>query len=89
MVAAYEAGAPSTQLMADFSLGKGTVLRLLDEAGVTRRPTKLTQADMSKAVRLYQEAGWSFAQLGQHFGVHPDTLWLRFKKLGVPRRQPW
>jgi hypothetical protein len=88
LVAAYVGGAPSSQLMRDFKLGKGAVLRMLNEAGVIRRPTKLSQADIAKAIQLYEQ-GWSFVRLGEHFGVDPHRLWRRFKKLRVPRRQAW
>lgn len=37
LVTAYEAGTPSTQLMSTYSLGKGSVLKLLREAGVKIR----------------------------------------------------
>ncbi|GAB2689536.1 hypothetical protein GCM10027089_08550 [Nocardia thraciensis] len=38
MVAKYEAGTSSNQLMADHQLAKGTVLKVLRNAGATIRP---------------------------------------------------
>lgn len=36
IVADYQAGRTSNQLMGDYAIGKGTVLRILHEAGVVR-----------------------------------------------------
>src|SRR5712691_5988160 len=42
LVADYEAGASSTALMKKYQLGKGTVLKILRQAGVIRQQRKLT-----------------------------------------------
>src|SRR6185437_15341008 len=41
LVADYEAGSPSTQLMTTYGLGKGTVLRLLRKHGAKLRAAKV------------------------------------------------
>lgn len=88
LVADYEAGASSTALMKKYQLGKGTVLKLLREAGVIRPQNKLSAEQLDEAVKLYAQ-GWSLVRLGEHFGFDQSTLWLRFKELGVPMREAW
>jgi hypothetical protein len=48
-------------------LGKGTVLKLLREHGVTMRRQGLSLAEIDEAVELYA-AGWSLAKIGQRLG---------------------
>src|SRR5437879_4214990 len=67
LVSEYQAGSPTTALMAKYHIGKGTVLRILDEAGVTRKRRKATAAQMQEAADLYGK-GWSLVEIGEHFG---------------------
>lgn len=85
IVADYEAGAPSTQLMADFGLGKGSVLQLLHEAGVRMRGQSLSLADLDAAVAVY-DSGLSLQKVGEHFGVSVDAVRNAFLRNGVQMR---
>ena len=57
----------TTELTARYGLGKGTVLKLLEKAGVTLRRQGLSPAEIEEAIRLYAE-GWSLARIGHRFG---------------------
>jgi hypothetical protein len=48
LVAEYEAGTPSTQIMRMFQLGKASVLKLLREAGAEIRRQGLDEAGVSR-----------------------------------------
>ena len=85
LVADYEAGMPSTQLVVTYGLGKGSVLKLLDEAGVQMRNRGLPKDKLEKAAKLYRD-GWSLARVGKQFGCSPDTLRLALANHGVQIR---
>jgi hypothetical protein len=68
IVARYEAGEPSTALMQAFGLSKGSVLKVLREAGVAVRNQGLNAEQIDEAQRLY-EAGWSLARIGEKLDV--------------------
>jgi hypothetical protein len=88
IAADYEAGATTPDLMAQYQLGKGTVLRLLRAQGVEIRNQSLTPTELGEAIRLYQ-SGWSLARVGAHFGRDASLIHISFKRAGVPRRKPW
>ena len=67
LIADYRAGAPSTALMTKFKLGKGTVLKILEDHGVARRNQPLSPEQRDEAIELYL-SGWSMAKVGRHFG---------------------
>ncbi|HET6924406.1 MAG TPA: helix-turn-helix domain-containing protein [Candidatus Saccharimonadales bacterium] len=67
LVADYQAGIDTTELTTRYRLGKGTVLKLLREAGVIMRRQGLSPAEIDEAVELYA-AGWSLARIGERFG---------------------
>jgi hypothetical protein len=56
--------------MQQFGFGKGPVLRILNEAGVTRRPRMMTEEQIATAAQLYAEH-WSTTKLGEHLGFDP------------------
>ena len=85
LVAEYEAGAPSTALMARYGLGKGTVLSLLPEHGVKTRRQGLSAGDLPPAIELYK-AGWSLQRLGERFSCDAETVRKRLRRVGVQRR---
>jgi hypothetical protein len=88
LVAAYEAGTPSTQLTKAYNLGKGSVLRLLREASVTiRQPRVMSQAEIDEAVQLY-ETGQSLQRIGDQLGWNHKTIYRHLKKRGVTMRSP-
>jgi len=71
--------------MATYSLGKGTVLRLLREHGVQLRNHRITPAEVGQAIDLYGQ-GLSLAAVGARLGYNHGTIWLALKRAGVPRR---
>lgn len=84
----YRDGAPATALMSKYGIGKGAVLRILDESGVTRRQHRPTIEQLTKAAELYAQ-GWSLVRLGEHFGFDQGTIWKGLSQLGVEMRRPW
>ncbi len=88
LVASYQAGVPSTALMREYRLSKGSVLAILHEASVKMRRQGLAVEHLAEAARLY-EAGWSLARVGVRFGCEAMTVRAALIKLGVsirPRR---
>ncbi|MFF7944516.1 hypothetical protein ACFZC5_32825 [Nocardia gamkensis] len=85
IVARYEAGEPSTALMKEFSLSKGSVLKVLREAGVAMRNQGLSEEQVGEAQGLYA-AGWSLARIGEKFGVDHSTVWRQLRGRGVTMR---
>jgi hypothetical protein len=79
---------PSTELTTKYDIGKGTVLRLLDDAGVIRAQHRLTMGQLEEAGTLYVQ-GWSLSRLGEHFGFDQATIWNGLKRKGVTMRKPW
>jgi hypothetical protein len=53
LVADYQAGMEVPALQERYGLGRGSVQRLMREAGVTRHRQPLTAAQLDEAVRLY------------------------------------
>jgi Putative ATPase subunit of terminase (gpP-like) len=87
IVAAYQAGAPSTALATTYGLGKGSVLRLLRNAGVAMRNQGLSEADINVAVALYA-AGWSLARIAEQYGVNDMTVRAALLKRAVTMWPP-
>ncbi|MGW4126042.1 helix-turn-helix domain-containing protein [Nocardia sp. NPDC004711] len=85
IVARYEAGEPSTALMSAFGLSKGSLLKVLRDAGVAMRNQGLSPEQINEAEQLYG-AGWSLARIGEKLGVDHGTVWRRLKERGVPMR---
>jgi DNA-binding NarL/FixJ family response regulator len=88
VVADYEAGQSTMVLMERYHLAKGTVLKILDTHGTTRRHQPMTDAEVAEVIRLYQE-GWSLARIGKRFDRNPATIHAVLRRAGVPRRKPW
>lgn len=85
IVARYEAGEPSTAIAASYGLSKGSVIRLLREAGVLIRNQGLTGGQIAEAAQLYA-SGLSLAKIGVKFGVDHGTVWRQLTKRGVKMR---
>lgn len=86
LVAEYEAGTPSTHLTAMFGLAKGSVLKVLREAGVERRLPRMSQAEIHKARRLY-ESGLSLVEVSKRLGrPGHSTVYQALKRAGVRMR---
>lgn len=73
LVAAYESGISSNQLVIDYGIAKGTVLKLLRANNVTMRRQGLNAATAKQAAALYRD-GKSLAAVGAMFGVDPTTV---------------
>jgi hypothetical protein len=71
--------------MVTYNLGKGTVLRLLRDHGVQLRNQRMTPAEVTQAIQLY-EAGNSLAAMGTQLGYDHGTIWQALMRAGVPRR---
>jgi hypothetical protein len=85
LVADYETGLPTTELTTRYGLAKGTVLRLLEEAGVSLRRQGLSQ-DVAEQARLLYESGLSLAGVGERLGQAPTSVSRVLKKMGVHLR---
>jgi hypothetical protein len=88
LVADYEAGSSTAALMKHYGLGKGTVLRILNEAGVTRKQNTGTVEQINQAVELYTQ-GWSLVRIGEHLGFCQSTVWLWLQERNVGMRRAW
>ncbi len=85
LIADYQAGTPSTQLMVNYNLGKGTVLRLLREHGVQLRRQRMSPDEIDQALQLYGQ-GLSIAAVGSKLGYGDGTIWRALKRARVSRR---
>jgi transposase-like protein len=85
IVARYEAGESSTAIAASYGLSKGSVIRLLREAGITIRRQGLTDHQIAEAAQLY-DSGLSLAKIGARFDVDHGTVWRQLRKCGVKMR---
>jgi DNA invertase Pin-like site-specific DNA recombinase len=81
----YKAGEPSTTIATTFNISKGSVIKLLREAGVTIRNQPLTDDQITQAAQLYT-SGQSLAQIAVHLGVDPTTVHRYLRKRGVKIR---
>lgn len=85
LVQDYESGVESTELTDRYQLGKGTVLRLLRQHGVTIRRQGLSRGEVEEAIQLYA-AGWSLARIGGKFGHAPTVIRKALLDAGVDPR---
>ncbi len=56
-----------------YGLGKGTVLRLLENNGVPRRRQPMSAAEIEEAVRMYRQ-GWPLTRIGARLGRHHSVV---------------
>lgn len=73
IVAAYNSGMSSTELMTQHELGKGSILKLLHEHGAAVRRQGLTAEQVDRIAVLYAE-GRSSKRLAADYGVSPATV---------------
>ena len=85
LVADYRAGTPTTQLTVKYGIGKSTVLRLLEDAGVPMRRQPISDEVTIMAVSLY-EAGKSLAAIAREVGQAKQSIRLALLKAGVEMR---
>jgi hypothetical protein len=88
LITDYQSGTPSTALMRKYQLGKGTVLQILNEAGVLRKRCHPTSEQVDEMVVLYQQ-GWSLVRIGKHCGFSHGSVWLWLKDRGIEMRKSW
>jgi hypothetical protein len=87
-VTAYQAGTTTTELMRTYRIGKGTVLRILEQAGVSMRRQGLPADRLGEAIRLY-ESGLSLKAVGQRLGCSSDAVRRSLLAAGITMRAPW
>lgn len=85
LIAAYEAGTPTTQLTRDFGIAKGSVLRLLEQNGVAMRQQPIPAELIPEAAELYYE-GLSLTAVSDRLGVNRSTLFHALRRAGVTMR---
>jgi hypothetical protein len=73
ITADYEAGRPTTQLMAEHSISKAGVLKLLKDAGVTMRRRSMTEEQVRQAREL-REQGASIANVAAELQLARETI---------------
>lgn len=88
LVADYQTGLSTAVLMQRYHLGKGPVLRILDQAGVTRHPNTVSNEQLAEAAELYNQ-GWSLVRLSEHLDIAQTTIWRGLKRMGVEMRKSW
>lgn len=75
-LADYASGMPSAAVGAKYGIHPKTVITNLRARGGTPRPacrqTVITGAKLEEAIQL-REAGWTYTQIGKHFGVSRAT----------------
>jgi len=85
LVVDYQPGQSTRQIMDAYGLGKGAVLRLLEDAGIQTRQQGLTPTNQVEAARLYAD-GWSAAKVARKMGCSPDSALTYARADGVPIR---
>lgn len=85
LVLDYEAGWSSTELQARYRLGKGSVLRLLREAGVEMRRRPLAAEQMRAITKLY-ESGLTIREVAAELGLPKTTVQDELAQSGVTMR---
>ncbi|HUZ01435.1 MAG TPA: hypothetical protein VMU89_13885 [Thermomicrobiaceae bacterium] len=83
LVADYEAGGRVGELARVYGIHRTTVSAHVARAGKTRG--QLTQAQIDKAVRLYEQ-GWSLRAVGRHLDLADKTVRRMLDKRAVPVR---
>lgn len=81
----YEAGVTSTELRERYGLSKGSVLRVLHEAGVATRRQPLSADRVASACRLYA-SGLTIRQVAAELGVPKTTVQNALARAGVVMR---
>jgi DNA-binding IclR family transcriptional regulator len=81
----YHAGSSLADLQRTYSLGRGSVQRLLREAGIRRRRTSLTDAEAAELVERYG-AGLTIREIAAKHGLPKTTVQGALTRLGVVMR---
>jgi transposase-like protein len=86
LVDAYQSGTTINDLAALYRINRATVLEHLKRQGIRRRHSRLRQADIDKAVRLYV-AGQSVEVVAHELRVGTTTVRRALVKSGVVLRR--
>jgi uncharacterized protein (DUF433 family) len=81
----YRAGASVAELQQQFDLSRGSVQRVLREAGVRRRRKSLTEDDLAVLVKRY-EAGLTIREIASEQGLPKTTVQGALARAGVGMR---
>jgi transposase-like protein len=85
IVDAYQGGSTVVQLAVQFGIDRETVRRILNQAGLLRRPRGLIAEQVDQAIALYV-GGMSLARIGVRFGVDAKNVRRRLLERGVAMR---
>ncbi len=85
LVAAYESGVTTIELMQRYDLSKTSVLKLLREAGVTLRRQPMTSNQVEHAQQLY-ESGNSLATVAEKVQMPTESVRRSLLEHGVQMR---
>jgi uncharacterized protein (DUF433 family) len=86
LVADYQSGKSTTELMATYSLSKSAVLRVLESHGIALRRQPLTEQQVADAISLY-ESGWSLSAIVAKHGLARESVRRALVAAGVTMRQ--
>ena len=81
----YRTGASLAELQNQFGLSRGSVQRVLREAGVRRRRKSLTKAEVAGLVKRY-EAGMTIREIAAEQGLPKTTVQDALVRTGVEMR---
>ncbi|MGO4257600.1 helix-turn-helix domain-containing protein [Marmoricola sp. RAF53] len=85
IIAKYQAGASATSLAKKNGVDNETVRRRLRSRGITPRPQPeptFTGKNLEEALTLRAQ-GWTYTQIGKHFGVNRQTAANALQKHGA------
>lgn len=81
----YKRGATSSELRVKYGIGKGSVLKLLHEAGVSMRRRPMPAESVARAAKLYEQ-GLTLRQIGEQLGLGKTTVREALVRAGVVMR---
>jgi len=85
LVADYQAGRTTGELVTQYRISHGSVVRLLHQHDVVMRNQGLSAEQIEQAAQLYRD-GLSVAAIGKIFEIDGTTAWTALKKSGVQMR---
>lgn len=87
LIVDYQAGLAVPELQSKYGLSKGSVRKLLSEAGVSMRRRPLSNDVVEQIIELY-ESGLSIRQVAAKAGVPKTTVQNLLARSGVAMRPP-
>ena len=85
IITQYEAGTSSLRLANQFRISKGSVIRVLRDAGVSIRNQSLSEKQIKQATKLYL-SGMSLINIGTQLGFDATTVHRQLFRRGVKMR---